>query len=132
MGRSYRAIISDQPTLTMNLRNISDLFLYELWTLNDAKQQVITLLLRMSRLASSYELLEELTGHADKAKGHIYLIRTIISSYQAIPPVKRCAAMEGLIASSELLFNNCGAANATAVQRELAPNKLRASGSTHC
>ena len=44
----------------MNLRNLSDLFLYELWTLNDAKQQVITVLLRMSRLASNYELLEEL------------------------------------------------------------------------
>ena len=103
----------------MNLRNISDLFLYELWTLNDAKQQVITLLLRMSRLASNYELLEELMAHADKAKGHIYLIRTIISSYQAIPPVKRCAAMEGLIASSELLFNNCGAANAGALDAAL-------------
>ena len=119
MGRSFRAIISDQPTLTMNLRNLSDLFLYELWTLNDAKQQVITLLLRMSRLASNYELLEELMAHADKAKGHIYLIRTIISSYQAIPPVKRCAAMEGLIASSELLFYNCGAANAAALDAAL-------------
>jgi hypothetical protein len=60
MGRSDRTIISDKSTFTMNLRNLSDLFLYELWTLNDAKQQVITVLLRMSRLASNYELLEEL------------------------------------------------------------------------
>ena len=73
----------------------------------------------MSRLASNYELLEELMAHADKAKGHIYLIRTIISSYQAVPPVKSCAAMKGLIASSELLFNNCGGANAGALDAAL-------------
>jgi ferritin-like metal-binding protein YciE len=49
----------------------------------------------------------------------MYLIRTIISSYQAIPPVKDCAAMKGLIASSELLFNNCGAENAGALDAAL-------------
>jgi ferritin-like metal-binding protein YciE len=103
----------------MNLRNLSDLFLYELWTLCDAKKQVIAVLLRMSRLASNYELLEELKAHTDQAKGYIYLIRSIISSYQAIPPVKNCAAMTGLIASSELLFNNCGAANAGALDAAL-------------
>ena len=73
----------------------------------------------MSRLACNYELLEELKAHTDQAKGHMYLIRTIISSYQAIPPVKNCAAMTGLIASSELLFNNCGAANAGALDAAL-------------
>jgi hypothetical protein len=45
----------------------------------------------------------------------MYLLRTIISSYQAIPPVEDCAAMKGLIASSELLLNNCGAANTGAL-----------------
>jgi hypothetical protein len=34
----------------MNLRNLSDLFLYELWTLCDAKKQVIAVLLRMGPL----------------------------------------------------------------------------------
>jgi ferritin-like metal-binding protein YciE len=38
----------------------------------------------------------------------MYLIRTIISSYQAIPPVKS-PAIKGLITSSNLLFNRCGA-----------------------
>jgi ferritin-like metal-binding protein YciE len=99
----------------MNLRDLSDLFLYELSTLCDAKKQVIALLLRMSRLASNYELLEELKAHTDQAKGHMYLIRTIVSSYQEVPPVKSCAAMKGLIASSELLFNNCVAANVDAL-----------------
>jgi ferritin-like metal-binding protein YciE len=103
----------------MSLQNLSELFLYELWTLCDAKKQVIAMLLRMSRLASNYELLEELKAHTDRAKGHMYLIRTIISSYQAIPPVKNCAAMKGLIASSELLFHNCGAANARALDAAL-------------
>jgi ferritin-like metal-binding protein YciE len=103
----------------MSLRNLSDLFLYELWTLCDAKKQVIAVLLRLSRLASNYELLEELKALTDQAKGHMYLIRTIISSYQAIPPVKNYLAMEGLIASSELLFNNCGTANAGALDAAL-------------
>jgi ferritin-like metal-binding protein YciE len=103
----------------MNLRNLSDLFLYELWTLCDAKKQVIAVLLRMSRLASNYELLEELKAHTDQANEQMYLLRTIISSYQAIPPVKNCAAMEGLIASSELLLHNCGAANAGALDAAL-------------
>jgi ferritin-like metal-binding protein YciE len=103
----------------MNLRNPSDLFLYELSALCDAKKQVIALLLRMSRLASNYELLEELKAYTDQAKGHIYLIRTIVSSYQKIPPVRNCAAMKGLIASSELLFNNCVAANADALDAAL-------------
>jgi ferritin-like metal-binding protein YciE len=119
MRRSYRTIISDLSTNTVSLQNLSDLFLYELWTLCDAKKQVIAVLLRMSRLASNYELLEELKVYTDQAKGHMYLIRTIISSYQAIPPVKNCAAMKGLIASSELLFNNCGAANAGALDAAL-------------
>jgi hypothetical protein len=35
----------------MKLRNLADLFLYELWGLSDAKEQVIAVLLRMSRLA---------------------------------------------------------------------------------
>jgi len=99
----------------MNLRSLSDLFLYELWTLCDAKKQVIAMLLRMSRLASNYELLEELKAHTDQANEQMYLLRTIISSYQAIPPVEDCAAMKGLIAASELLLNNCGAANAGAL-----------------
>jgi ferritin-like metal-binding protein YciE len=103
----------------MSLRNLSDLFLYELWTLCDAKKQVIAVLLRMSRLASNYELLEELKAHTDQVKGHMYLIRTIISSYQAIPPVENCGAMKGLIASSELLFNNYGAANPGALDAAL-------------
>jgi ferritin-like metal-binding protein YciE len=103
----------------MKLRELSDLFLYELWTLFDAKKQVEAVLIRMSRLASFYELLEELKAHADKAKGHMYVIKTIISSYQAIPPVKSCQAMKSLIASSELLFNECGTANADALDAAL-------------
>jgi ferritin-like metal-binding protein YciE len=103
----------------MNLRNLSDLFLYELWTLCDSKKQVIAVLLRMGRLAGNYELFEELKAQTDQAKGHIYLIRTIISSYPAIPPVKNCVAMKALIASSELLFKNCGAANASALDAAL-------------
>ena len=103
----------------MNLRSLSDLFLYELWTLCDAKKQVIAVLLRMSRLASNYELLEELKAHTEEVKEQVYLIRTIISSYQAIPPVKNCATMNGLIASSKLLFNNCATANAGALDAAL-------------
>jgi ferritin-like metal-binding protein YciE len=95
----------------MKLRNLSDLFLYELWTFCDAEKQVMAVLLRMSRLASNDELRKELQDHADSAEEHMHVIRTIIGSYQAIPPVKSCTAMRGLIASSELLFNTCIAAN---------------------
>jgi ferritin-like metal-binding protein YciE len=103
----------------MKLRNLSDLFLYELRTLCDAKTQVIAVLLRMSRLAGNSELREELKTDADNAEEHMYVIRTIICSYQAISPVKTCAAMKGLIASSELLFNICIAANAGALDAAL-------------
>jgi ferritin-like metal-binding protein YciE len=103
----------------MTLRNLSDLFLYELWTLCDAKKQVIAVLLRMGGLACNYELLEVLKAQTNQAKRHMYLIRTIISSYPAIPPVKNCAAMKALIASSELLFKICGAANAGALDAAL-------------
>jgi ferritin-like metal-binding protein YciE len=78
---------------TMKLRNLSDLLLYELWTHCDAKKQVIAALLRMSRLASNYDLRDGLKAHADNAQKHMYVIRAIISSYQAISPVKTCAAM---------------------------------------
>ncbi len=103
----------------MKLRNLSDLFLYELWTVCDAKQQVIAVLLGMSRLAGNCKLREELKTDADDAEEHMYDIRTIICSYQAISPVKACAAMKGLIASSELLFNTCIAANARALDAAL-------------
>jgi ferritin-like metal-binding protein YciE len=76
-------------------------------------------LLRMRCLASNYKLLEELNADAAKVKRHMYLIRTIISSYRAIPPVKSCAAMVGLIASSELLFNTCSKADAGALDAAL-------------
>jgi ferritin-like metal-binding protein YciE len=49
----------------------------------------------------------------------MYVIKTIISSYQAIPPVKSCEAMKSLIASSELLFNKCGTDNAGALDAAL-------------
>jgi ferritin-like metal-binding protein YciE len=107
----------------MNLRDLSDLFLYELWTFFGAKKEVEAVLRRMSHMASFYELLEELKAHADRVEGHMYMymyvIKTIISSYQAIPPVKSCEAMKSLIASSELLFNKCGADNAGALDAAL-------------
>jgi ferritin-like metal-binding protein YciE len=103
----------------MNLRDLSDLFLHELWTLFGAKKEVEAILRRMSRMASFYELLEELRAHADRVKGHMYVIKTIISSYQAIPPGKSCEPMKSLIASSELLFNKCGADNAGALDAAL-------------
>jgi len=53
----------------MKLRNLSDLFLYELWTLCDAKTQAIAGLLHMSRLAGNCELREELKTDADNAGG---------------------------------------------------------------
>jgi ferritin-like metal-binding protein YciE len=101
----------------MKLRPLSSLFLYELWTLCDAKMQVIAGLRRMSRLASNYRLVEELKAERNQAKQHMYLIRTIISSYQPIPPVKS-SAIKGLITSSNLLFNRCGA-NAGAMDAAL-------------
>jgi ferritin-like metal-binding protein YciE len=103
----------------MKLRNLSDLFLYELSTFCDAKKQVIAMLLRTSHLASNYELREKLKAGAENAKEHMYVIKTIICSYQAISPVKTCAAMKGLIASSELLFNTCVTANAGALDAAL-------------
>jgi ferritin-like metal-binding protein YciE len=108
----------------MKLRELSDLFLYELWILFDAKKEVEAVLRRMSRMASFYEFLEELKAHADRVKGHRYVIKTIISSYQAIPPVKSCEAMKSLIASSELLFNKCGTADANALDAALICSSL--------
>jgi ferritin-like metal-binding protein YciE len=101
----------------MKLRTLSSLFLHELWTLCDAKMWVIAALRRMSGLASNYRLVEELKAESDQAKQHMYLLRTIISSYQAIPPVKS-SAIKGLITSSNLLFNRCGA-NAGAMDAAL-------------
>jgi ferritin-like metal-binding protein YciE len=101
----------------MKLRTLSSLFLYELWTLCDAKMQIMAALRRMSRLASNYRLVEELKAESARAKQHMYLLRTIISSYQAIPPVKS-SAIKGLITSSNLLFNRCGA-NAGAMDAAL-------------
>jgi ferritin-like metal-binding protein YciE len=81
----------------MNLQSLSDLFLYELWTLCAAIKQVTVELLRMSRLTSNYEIRKELKADADNAKEHWYLLRTIISSYQPIFQLESCAAMNGLI-----------------------------------
>jgi ferritin-like metal-binding protein YciE len=103
----------------MSLQNLSNLFLYELCAFFYCKKQVIAALSGMSRLASHHELLKHLEAHTDKAREHMYVIRTIISSYQAIPPVKNCPAIKGLIESSELLLQNCGAANADALNAAL-------------
>ena len=88
----------------MSLQNLSDLFLYELWTLCAGIKQVIAELLRMSRLTSNYRIRDELKAGADNAKEHWYLLRTIISSYQPILEVDSCAAMNSLIASSDASF----------------------------
>jgi hypothetical protein len=53
----------------MSLQNLSDLFLYELWTLCAAIKQVIAELLRMSRLTCNYRIRDELKAGADNAKG---------------------------------------------------------------
>jgi ferritin-like metal-binding protein YciE len=103
----------------MNLQNVSDLFLYELWTLCAAIKQVIAELLRMSRLASNYRIRDELKAGAENSKEHWYLLRTIISSYQPILEADSCAAMNGLIASSEHLFDTCLAANSGALDAAL-------------
>ena len=67
----------------MNLQNVSDLFLYELWTLCAAIKQVIAELLRMSRLASNYRIRDELKAGAENSKEHWYLLRTIILQLSA-------------------------------------------------
>jgi ferritin-like metal-binding protein YciE len=103
----------------MNLQNVSDLFLYELWTLCAAIKQAIAELSRMSRLTSNYRIRDELNAGADNAKEHWYLLRTIISSYQPILEADSCAAMNGLIASSEHLFDTCLAANSGALDAAL-------------
>jgi hypothetical protein len=54
----------------MNLQNVSDLFLYELWTVCAAMKQLIAELIRMNRLASNYEIGDELKADADNAKEH--------------------------------------------------------------
>jgi ferritin-like metal-binding protein YciE len=92
----------------VKLRSLTDLFLYELLTLCDAKTEVTAGLLHMRRLASNCHLVQELKAESDQANQHMYLIRTIISSYQAIPPGNSSAAIKGLITSSDLLFNRCG------------------------
>src|SRR5258708_6350163 len=117
MGSSDPTFISTLSIKIMKLRTLSSLFLYELWILCDAKMRVIAALRRMSGLASNYRLVEELKAESDQAKQHMYLLRTIISSYQAIPPVKS-SAIKGLITSSNLLFNRCGA-NAGAMDAAL-------------
>ena len=91
----------------MKLRSLSNLFLYELWTLCDAKTQITAVLLHMSRLASNCDLVQELKAQSNQAKEHMYLVKTIISSYQAIPPVKNDPAMKGLSASSQALIARC-------------------------
>jgi ferritin-like metal-binding protein YciE len=118
MGSTDRTLIPTLSPKIMKLRSLSSLFLSELGTLCDAKMQGIGALLRMSRLASKNKLVQELKAQSDQAKEHMYLVRTIISSYQAIPPVKNRAAMKGLIASSKLLFDRCGA-NAGAMDAAL-------------
>jgi ferritin-like metal-binding protein YciE len=102
----------------MKLRSLSNLFLYELWTLCDAKTQVTAVLLHMSGLASNCDLVQELKAQSDHAKQHMYLVKTIISSYQAIPPVKNDPAMKGLIASSQALIARC-CANAASLDAAL-------------
>jgi ferritin-like metal-binding protein YciE len=106
-------------TAAMSLQNLSDLFLYELWTLCAGIKQVIAELLRMSRLASNYRIRDELKAGAENSKEHWYLLRTIISSYQPILEADSCAAMNGLIASSEHLFDTCLAANSGALDAAL-------------
>ena len=103
----------------MSLQNLSDLFLYELWTLCAGIKQVIAELLRMSRLTSNYRIRDELKAGADNAKEHWYLLRTIISSYQPILELDSCAAMNSLIASSEHLFDTCLTANSGALDAAL-------------
>ena len=102
----------------MSLQNLSDLFLYELWTLCAGIKQVIAELLRMSRLTSNYGIRDELKAGGDNAKEHWYLLRTIISSYRPILEVDSCA-MNGVIASSEQLFDTCLAANSGALDAAL-------------
>jgi ferritin-like metal-binding protein YciE len=103
----------------MNLQNLSDLFLYELWTLCAAIKQVIAELSRMSRLTSNYRIRAELEAGAENANEHWYLLRTVISSYQPILEVDSCAAMNSLIASSEHLFDTCIAVNSGALDAAL-------------
>ena len=103
----------------MNLRNLSDLFLYELWTLCAAIKQLIAELLRMSRLTCNYEIRDELKADADNAEEHWYLLRAIISRYQPILEVESRAAMNGLIASSEHLFETCLTTNSAILDAAL-------------
>jgi ferritin-like metal-binding protein YciE len=91
----------------MKLKDLSDLFLHELWTLYGAKIQVTAWLLHMSCQARHHELREELEKDADSATENGYLIRSIVGSYQATSPVKTCGATSDLTAASELLFSTC-------------------------
>ncbi len=81
----------------MAVKNINELYVDELKDLYSAERQLVEMLPRVAKAATSPELTKAVEMHLEQTKNQMTRLETICESLGEKPTGKRCKAMEGLL-----------------------------------
>lgn len=81
----------------MKLETLQDLLVAELRDLYSAENQIVKVLPKMAKAASSPELRDAFEEHLGQTKGQVARLEKVFKLLDVSPRGKKCKAMEGLI-----------------------------------
>jgi len=89
----------------MKLETLKDLYLEELRDVYDAENQILKILPKMAKAASSESLREAFQEHEEITRGQVERLDQIFERLGAKAKGKKCKAMEGLAAEAKELMD---------------------------
>jgi len=81
----------------MKMESLRELFVEELKDLYSAENQILKVLPKMIKAASSKELKKGFEEHLEQTKGHVERLEQIFEGLDDSPKGKKCKGMEGLL-----------------------------------
>ena len=92
----------------MKLDSLRSLFIHELNDLHDAERQLVKVLPKMAKAASSEDLRLAFERHLDQTREHVRRLERAFASLKEKPERKTCKAMKGILEEAEEMIRADG------------------------
>ncbi len=97
--------VKKQMDSGVKIVTLHDFYVEELRDLHNAENQLLKVIPKMAKAATSLELRRAFEEHFDETRIHVQRLETIFQELATSPQGKRCKAMEGIIAEAEETLN---------------------------
>jgi ferritin-like metal-binding protein YciE len=89
----------------MEMESLRDLYIHELKDLYSAENQLVKALPKMAKAAKAKSLKNGFEKHLKETREHVERLKKVFSELGVSPGMKKCKAMEGLIAEGEEIIS---------------------------